>query len=97
MPIWKAHPLTDQALSVFKPVDCTLDIGIYYGLSKSEALAGDPHHEPTIGPNKLLGVLGGGLIKNIAGTPMVVWAGFASKCVGLADTSDLADFMKAVI
>ena len=37
--IWKAHP-NDKAISIFKPVNYTLTVGIYiYRISKSEAMA----------------------------------------------------------
>jgi hypothetical protein len=100
--IWKAHP-NDKAISIFKPVNCTLTVGIYvYGTSKLEAMASHPIHTVTVDQNEILAVLGGCWMETLAQASMVVWLGLAPNPVGykVRDPEfcqDLADFMVATV
>jgi hypothetical protein len=99
---WKAHP-NDKAVSVFKPVDCLLTLGIHvYGKSKSEAMVSAPEHTVIVHKNEVLAVLGGCWIESLVQAPMVIWLGLASNVVGHrvldpAFRQDLADFMVAMV
>lgn len=96
--VWKAHPLSDQAFSIFRPVDCTLKVIIHTnGLSKQEALDDrNPAHliPVVVGPDEMLVVIGKVWLENVSeGIPMVIWQGFSVKDRRITDPDGTADFM----
>jgi hypothetical protein len=93
--VWRAHPLKDQAFSIFRPVDCTLWVIVHTnGLKKEEAL----HEEPilvVVQPDQILVVLGRVWLENaLEDTPMAIWQGFsANKDRGIVNPDGTANFM----
>jgi hypothetical protein len=93
---WRAHPFSDRAVSIFGPINCTLDIDIYpHGIS-IEASANPIRVRVTAG--RILVVLGRVFLANPdVNVPMVIWRAFAAEMIHPTyfATPEIADFMKA--
>ena len=93
---WRAHPFSDQAVSIFGPINCTLYIDIYPHDMSIKASANPIRVRVTAG--RILVVLGQAFLANPdVDVPMVIWRAFAAEMVHPTyfATPEIADFMKA--